>query len=109
MRVNPPAAPVKARKRATTAARGATHENHHDLGGCLAALRGGAGYVAMIGAKLRAGDRLAALKDQGATPEQLARLHLSPGVAGLGKSPWEVATGILAEIMQALNPAKERA
>jgi len=28
MRVNPPAAPVKARKRATTAARGATHENH---------------------------------------------------------------------------------
>jgi len=92
-----------------TAYLGATHEDHHDLGGCLAALRGGAGYVAMIGAKSRAGDRLAALKDQGATPEQLARLHLSPGVAGLGKSPWEVATGILAEIMQALNPAKERA
>lgn len=92
-----------------TAYLGATHEDHHDLYGCLAALRGGAGYVAMIGAKSRAEGRLAALKSAGATPEELARLHLSPGVAGLGKSPWGVATGIIAEIMQALNPESERA
>ena len=92
-----------------TAYLGATHEDHHDLGGCLAALRAGAGYVGMIGAKSRAGGRLAALEALGATPEDLQRLHLSPGIAGLGKSPWEVATGILAEIMQALNPAHERA
>lgn len=92
-----------------TAYLGATHEDHHDLGGCLGALRGGAGYVAMIGAKSRSAERLAILAAQGATPEELARLHLSPGVAGLGKSPWEVATGIVAEIMQALNPARERA
>jgi xanthine dehydrogenase accessory factor len=39
----------------------------------------------------------------------LARLHLAPGIAGLGKAPWEVAVGILAEVMQALNPAQERA
>ncbi|MGH6746449.1 xanthine dehydrogenase accessory factor [Novosphingobium sp. PhB57] len=92
-----------------TAYLGATHEDHHDLGGCLAALRGGAGYVGMIGARSRAGARLAALEAAGATPGELARLNLSPGVAGLGKSPWEVATGIVAEIMQALNPAHERA
>ncbi|WP_067736786.1 XdhC family protein [Novosphingobium naphthalenivorans] len=92
-----------------TAYLGATHEDEHDLGGCLAALRGGAGYVGMIGAKSRASGRLAALEALGATPEELARLHLSPGITGLGKSPWEVATGILAEIMQALNPASERA
>lgn len=92
-----------------TAYLGATHEDHHDLGGCLAALRGGAGYVGMIGAKSRAPQRLAALEAAGATAEELARLHLSPGVPGLGKSPWEVATGIIAEIMQALNPARERA
>ncbi|MEE4453799.1 XdhC family protein [Novosphingobium resinovorum] len=92
-----------------TAYLGATHEDHHDLGGCLAALRGGAGYVGMIGAKSRAGQRLGALEAAGATAEELARLQLSPGVPGLGKSPWEVATGILAEIMQALNPARERA
>ena len=88
---------------------GATHEDEHDLGGCLAALRGGAGYVGMIGAKSRAQGRLKALEALGATKEELDRLHLSPGIPGLGKSPWEVATGIIAEIMQALNPAHERA
>ncbi|PNU05904.1 XdhC family protein [Novosphingobium guangzhouense] len=92
-----------------TAYLGATHEDHHDLGGCLAALRGGAGYVGMIGAKSRAAQRLGALEAAGATADELARLQLSPGVPGLGKSPWEVATGIIAEIMQALNPARERA
>jgi xanthine dehydrogenase accessory factor len=88
---------------------GATHEDEHDLAGCLAALRGGAGYVAMIGAKSRAPARRAALEAEGATAAELATLHFSPGIAGLGKAPWEVATGILAEIMQAMNPAAERA
>jgi xanthine dehydrogenase accessory factor len=92
-----------------TAFIGATHEDHHDLAGCLHALRGGAGWVGMIGAKARAQGRLAALRSAGATEEELAALHLSPGVPGLGKAPWEVATGIIGEIMQALNPALERA
>lgn len=92
-----------------TAYLGATHEDHHDLAGCLAALRGGAGYVGMIGAKSRAPGRRAALEALGATAEDLARLRFSPGIAGLGKSPWEVATGILAQVMQALGPASERA
>ncbi|WP_156842324.1 XdhC family protein [Novosphingobium aquimarinum] len=92
-----------------TAYIGATHEDHHDLGGILAALRGKAGYVGMIGARSRAPERLAALEAAGATAEELERLSLSPGITGLGKAPWEVATGILAEVMQALNPAHERA
>jgi xanthine dehydrogenase accessory factor len=92
-----------------TAYVGATHEDHHDLGGCLHALRHGAGYVAMIGAKSRAAARLAALQAAGASAEDLARLHLSPGIGGLGKAPWEVAIGIMAEVMQALNPGRERA
>ncbi|PEQ14530.1 xanthine dehydrogenase [Novosphingobium sp. PC22D] len=94
---------------ALTAYVGATHEDHHDLGGILAALLGRAGYVGMIGAKSRAGERIGALKAAGASEDDLARLHLSPGITGLGKAPWEVATGILAEVMQALNPARERA
>jgi len=92
-----------------TAYIGATHEDHHDLGGCLQALRGGAGYVGMIGAKSRAPERLGALVAAGATEDELARLRLNPGITGLGKSPWEVGTGIVAEVMQALNPARERA
>lgn len=92
-----------------TAYVGATHEDHHDLGACLYALRHDAAYVGMIGAKSRTPDRLAALEAAGATPEELTRLRLSPGLAGLGKAPWEVAVAILAEVMRALNPAGDRA
>jgi xanthine dehydrogenase accessory factor len=84
-----------------TAYLGATHEDHHDLGGCLAALRGKAAWVGMIGARSRAEGRLAALRAAGASEEELARLHLTPGDPALGKAPFEVATGILAEIMKA--------
>jgi xanthine dehydrogenase accessory factor len=92
-----------------TAFIGATHEDHHDLAACLHALRRGAAWVGMIGARSRADDRLAVLRQAGASNDELDRLHLSPGVPGLGKSPWEVATGIMAEVMQAMNPARERA
>ncbi len=92
-----------------TAFVGATHEDHHDLPACLHALRHGAAWVGMIGAKSRADGRLAVLQAAGANGEELARLHLSPGISGLGKSPWEVAIGIMAEVMQAMNPALERA
>ena len=92
-----------------TAFVGATHEDHHDLAACLLALRRDAAWTGMIGAKSRAPGRLTALKAAGASQDELARLHLSPGIPGLGKAPWEVATGILAEVMQAMNPARERA
>lgn len=92
-----------------TAFVGATHEDDHDLAGCLHALQHGAAWVGMLGAKVRGAGRLAVLRQAGASEAELARLHLSPGVPGLGKAPWEVATGILAEIMQAMNPAQERA
>jgi xanthine dehydrogenase accessory factor len=84
-----------------TAYVGATHEDHHDLGGCLAALRGRAAWTGMIGARSRAEGRLAALRAAGASEEELARLHLTPGDPALGKAPFEVATGILAQIMKA--------
>lgn len=90
-----------------TAFVGATHEDHHDLAACLHALRHDAAWTGMIGAKSRAEGRRQALAAAGAAPDELARLHLSPGIAGLGKAPWEVATGILAAVMQAMNPAQE--
>lgn len=92
-----------------TAFIGATHEDHHDLAACLHALRHGAGWTGMIGARSRAEGRRIALRAAGANEDELAALRLSPGIAGLGKSPWEVATGIMGEIMQALNPAAEQA
>lgn len=92
-----------------TAFIGATHEDHHDLAACLAGIRAGAAWVGMIGAKSRAAGRLDVLRAAGASEDERSRLRLGPGVAGLGKAPWEVAVGILAEIMQAMNPAAERA
>lgn len=109
LRADPAAALAEIGVDRWTAFIGATHEDEHDLAACLHALRRDAAWVGMIGAKARAGGRLAVLREAGATPEELARLHLSPGVPGLGKSPWEVATGIMAEVMQAMNPARERA
>jgi xanthine dehydrogenase accessory factor len=91
-----------------TAFVGATHEDHHDLAACLIALRGGAAWVGMIGAKSRAPGRVAALKAAGASEAELAALHMSPGIPGLGKAPWEVAVGILAEVLHAMNPARDR-
>ncbi|MBV1917072.1 MAG: XdhC family protein [Sphingomonadaceae bacterium] len=90
-----------------TAYVGATHEDHHDLGGCLHALRHGAAYVGMIGARSRAEGRLAALRAAGASDAELERLELSPGIRGLGKAPWDVATGIVAAIMAALTSANK--
>ncbi len=91
-----------------TAYVGATHEDHHDLGGCLRALREGAAYVGMIGAKSRSQGRLAALRAAGATEAELERLHLTPGLRELGKAPWPVATGILAQIMTAFSSKQQR-
>lgn len=92
-----------------TAYVGATHEDHHDLAACLLAVRAGAAWTGMIGARSRAEGRRAALRAAGASEEELAGIRFSPGIAGLGKAPWEVAVGIMAEVMQAMNPAAERA
>jgi xanthine dehydrogenase accessory factor len=109
LRVAPSAAVERLGMDPWTAYLGATHEDEHDLAGCLAAVRGGAGYVAMIGARSRHAGRIAALEAMSASAEEIGRIRFSPGITGLGKAPWEVATGIMAEVMQALNPARERA
>lgn len=92
-----------------TAYAGATHEDHHDLAACLHAVRSGAAWVGMIGAKSRADGRREALRAAGASADEVAAVRFSPGIAGLGKAPWEVAVGIMAEVMQAMNLAAERA
>lgn len=109
LREEPAAALARYRVDRWTAFIGATHEDRHDLRACLFAVQHGAGWTGMIGAKARAPLRIEALRALGARDEDLAQLHMSPGIPGLGKAPWEVATGIIAEIMLALNPARERA
>jgi xanthine dehydrogenase accessory factor len=92
-----------------TAFVGATHEDGEDLAACIDAVRQDAAYVGMIGARVRADGRRAAMRDLGASGDELARIHLPAGIAGLGKSAWEVAVSVMAEVMQAMNPVSDRA
>ena len=87
---------------------GATHEDGEDLATCIAAARQGAAYVGMIGAKARAAGRRAAMRALGGSETELAMMHLPAGMAGLGKSAWEVAVSVMAEVMQAMNASGER-
>lgn len=88
-----------------TAFVGATHEDVHDLPACAAALTGGAGYVGLIGAFSRIGERRAGLATLGIGSEALENLHMPAGLSGVGKAPWEVAVSVLAEAMQIMNRA----
>ena len=88
-----------------TAYIGATHEDELDLPGVRAALEKGAGYVAMLGARSRSEERRETLLAGGIDPALLERLHLHPGIEGMGKSPWEVAIAVIAQAMQTLQQA----
>jgi len=108
-REDPPAALARIGVDRWMAFVGATHEDQHDLAACLYALRYGAAYVGMIGAKSRVPGRQAALRAAGASEQEVVGLRFSPGITGLGKAPWAVATGIVADILQVMNPAGDRA
>ena len=66
-----------------TAYVGATHEDHHDLAACLHAVRAGAAWVGMIGAKSRAeGGRVADRQRASGGPQHRLRLSALPGADG---------------------------
>jgi len=81
-----------------TAVAVATHEGEADHAALIVALPSPAFYVGALGARRRAGDRLAALRAAGLDAADIARLHTPIGLAIGGKAPWEVAISVLAEI-----------
>ena len=87
---------------------GATHEDGDDLAACISAAQQGAAYVGMIGANARADGRRDAMRALGASEADLAAMHLPAGISGLGKSAWEVAVSVIAQLMQAMNAAGDR-
>jgi xanthine dehydrogenase accessory factor len=64
------------------------------------ALRSGAGYVGMIGSRRKREAICAALRQQGFTETDLARVHSPIGLPIGGESPEEIALSIMAEIQQ---------
>ena len=81
-----------------TAVAVATHEAEADHAALTVALPSPAFYVGALGARRRAGERLAALRAAGVGEVDIARLRTPIGLAIGGKAPWEVAISVLGEI-----------
>jgi xanthine dehydrogenase accessory factor len=92
---------------AWTAFVGASHESDLDIPACATALKLGAGYVGLIGAASRLPERLDAIAAAGAPADKLMQLRAPAGITSLGKAPWRIAVGVIAEILQTMNKAQE--
>lgn len=75
------------------------HEAERDHPALLAALRGQAAYVGLLGARRRLAPRLEALRADGVSQEALTRLRAPIGLDLGGKAPFEVAIAVLAEMI----------
>jgi len=80
-----------------------THDISVEQAATAAALGSCAGYVGVLGSRRRAPEREARLKAEGFGPEDLARLHAPIGLPIGGKAPWDIAIGVVAEVMQRLG------
>jgi xanthine dehydrogenase accessory factor len=83
-----------------TAVAVATHEAEADHAALTFALPSKAFYVGALGARRRAADRLAWLRDADVSEADIARLRTPIGLSIGGKAPWEVAISVLGEITQ---------
>jgi xanthine dehydrogenase accessory factor len=84
-----------------TAVAVATHDADLDHAAIKTALAGGAGYVGVLGARRRLPARLERLRDDGVPAETLERLHAPIGLKIAARSPHEVGTAVVGEIIGA--------
>ena len=77
----------------------ATHDLEVDEAALLAALPSLAASVGVLGARRRIPERLARLRAAGVSEEALARLKAPIGLDLGGKSPFEIAVAVMAEIV----------
>jgi xanthine dehydrogenase accessory factor len=75
-----------------------THDPKFDLPALRSVLKGDAGYIGAIGSRKTNQNRFDALRAEGFTEEQLARVHGPIGLDLGGRGAEETALGILAEI-----------
>lgn len=77
----------------------AIHEPELEHRLLVTSLQSAVGYVGVLGAAARVPDRRRRLERAGLDPSQLARMRAPMGLARCGKSPWEVAVSVIAEIL----------
>jgi xanthine dehydrogenase accessory factor len=85
---------------AWTAVAVATHDADLDDEAVITALSARTGYVGVLGSKRRLPERLERLRALGVSQEALGRLKAPIGLPLAGKSPWEIAVSVIAEIIQ---------
>lgn len=84
-----------------------THDPKFDEPALTAALAKPARYVGAIGSRKTSQDRVARLKAQGMTDEQLARIHAPIGLNLGARTPEEIALSIAAEIVTTRRGRRE--
>jgi xanthine dehydrogenase accessory factor len=89
-----------------TAVAAASHDPELDDPAVIAALKGGAGYVGVLGSRNKIEARLHRLAEAGVDPSRLAALHAPIGLPIGGKSPWHIGVAAIAEITNVLNLAR---
>jgi xanthine dehydrogenase accessory factor len=80
-----------------------THDPKLDDPALVVALRSNCFYIGTLGSKKTHAGRLARLKEQGFSDNELARIHGPVGLNIGAKSPAEIAVSILAEMTQVLR------
>ena len=80
-----------------------THDEKIDNPALVIALQSPARYIGALGSKKTLARRLAALKEEGITDEQLARLHAPIGLDIGARRPEEIAVSIIGEIVAVSN------
>jgi len=76
-----------------------THDPKFDDPAVTTALRRGARYVGVLGSQRTHAERCERLRDAGASEADLARIHAPVGLDLGGRTPADIALGILAEIV----------
>jgi xanthine dehydrogenase accessory factor len=85
-----------------------THDDKFDVPILKQALGGPAGYIGAMGSRRTTERRAERLREEGASDEQLARIHAPIGLSIASRSPEEVAVAIAAEIISVFNAKTRR-
>jgi xanthine dehydrogenase accessory factor len=83
-----------------------THDADQEHAALTAALTSQAGYVGALGSRRRVPERNARLAASGVSEADIARVHAPIGLPIGGKSPWEIAVSVIAEVVGALDAAR---
>ena len=85
-----------------------SHDDKLDIPALSVALTSSARYIGALGSRQTHAQRLARLREQGVSEEQLARIHNPIGLDLGGRLPEEIAIAIIAEIVAVRNGRQER-